>query len=89
MTHDRLATKHWPKSGGGGCSLLCSFLWEVGPYPTQCRLGRGLPRTKWYPDPSRRLSTHETAKTAELIEMPFELWTGLRWAQGNVTWGAH
>jgi len=30
---------------------------ELGPHLIQCRLGPGLPRTKWYPDPSSRLAT--------------------------------
>jgi len=30
---------------------------ELGPHLTQCRLGRGLPRTKWHLDQSSRLAT--------------------------------
>ena len=29
---------------------------ELGPHLTQCRLGRGLPRTKWHLDQSSRLA---------------------------------
>jgi len=33
---------------------------ELDPHLTQCRLGRGLPPTKWHLDPSNRLATiHE------------------------------
>jgi len=29
---------------------------ELGPHLTQCRLGRGLPRSKWCPDLFNRLA---------------------------------
>jgi len=43
-----------PKSG----RLLCPVRCELGPHPTQCSMGRGLPPyTKWHPNPSNPLAT--------------------------------
>jgi len=35
---------------------------ELDPHLTQCRLGRGLPPTKWHLDPSSRLATTEMGR---------------------------
>jgi len=41
----------------GGVAVSLSIGQELGTHVTQCRLGRGLQRTKWYPDPPSRLAT--------------------------------
>jgi len=49
---DRLATVDMGRQWEGCCAPCRVWGWAGAPSNTQCRLGRGLLRTRWYPDPS-------------------------------------
>jgi len=47
----------WPQRTWAEDWGLCPFLGELGPHPTQCGRGQGLPTSKFHLDPSNRLAT--------------------------------
>jgi len=60
-------------------------LWgELGPHLTQCRLGRGLPPTKWHLDPCSRLATKDMGR--KLGGCCASFWRGGAGSPSNTMW---